>query len=593
MKLHEDPYWHILLHYKPGVSGYESLVDDPRYFLAPDGKTNPETELDATIRAFFEPQGDEDKSAVCRFVARYEWIRERLNIDPFQLPITECRSFENFMGKVKPESVTLIFPSAHLNSPASMFGHTLLTLETANKGKLLAYAVNYTAVTSETFGPLFAVKGLFGLYPGYFSVLPYYTKLQEYSDVDHRDIWEYPLNLTGPEIRKMMLHIRETDGIASDYYFFDENCSYDLLFLLEAARPSVKLTDQVHAWLIPLDSVRMVERQGFITGVSYRPSRTTKIKYLAAHLSEQGQDRASALASGELKEDTFAGKDIPDQEKIKTLDLASEYLQYLYTKRGVPQDIYQARLLKILSERSLLGKSGDDSSFQIPSPVQPDKGHESNRIAIGAGVKRDEGFTEIRIRPAYHDLMDCDDGYVEGAQLIFTEAAFRYYPSDRKISLENFDIIDIISLTPRDKFFHPISWKVKTGLTRMTLKDDKDHLVYEVNPGGGFAYKYDMVGLMYTMLETDLKVSGALKYDYAAGIGGSAGVMRKLSNYWKAHLFVKGLSYGLGDRFNTFEASVQQSFTINADQGISVDVTRRKTREFYQTEAKVLWNLFF
>jgi len=56
MKLHEDPYWHILLHYKPGVSGYESLVDDPRYFLAPDGKTNPETELDATIRAFFEPQ---------------------------------------------------------------------------------------------------------------------------------------------------------------------------------------------------------------------------------------------------------------------------------------------------------------------------------------------------------------------------------------------------------------------------------------------------------------------------------------------------------------------------------------------------------
>ena len=202
-------------------------------------------------------------------------------------------------------------------------------------------------------------------------------------------------------------------------------------------------------------------------------------------------------------------------------------------------------------------------------------------------------FTEIRIRPAYHDLMDCDDGYVEGAQLIFTEAAFRYYPSDRKISLENLDIIDIISLSPRDKFFHPISWKVKTGLTRMTLKDDKDHLVYEVNPGGGFAYKYETVGLMYTMLETDLKVSGALKYDYAAGIGGSAGVIRMISNYWKAHLFVKGLSYGLGDQFNTLEANIQQSFTINADQGISVDVKRCKTGELYQTEAKVLWNLFF
>ena len=50
MKLHEDPYWHILLHYKPGVFGYESLVDDPGFFLAPDGKTNPDAELDATIR---------------------------------------------------------------------------------------------------------------------------------------------------------------------------------------------------------------------------------------------------------------------------------------------------------------------------------------------------------------------------------------------------------------------------------------------------------------------------------------------------------------------------------------------------------------
>ncbi len=296
MKLHQDPYWHILLHYKPSVLGYKSLVDDPRFFLAPDGKTNPEAELDATIRAFFEPQEDEEKSAVCRFVARYEWITQRLGLDPGHLPVDECRSFERFMDNVKPETVTLIFPSAHLNSPASMFGHTLLTIDTYNKSRLLAYSVNYTAVTTETFGPLFAVKGLFGLYPGYFSIQPYYTKLQEYSDVEPRDIWEYQLNLTGPEIRRMMLNIREKEGIASDYYFFDENCSYDLMFLLEAARPGTKLTDKVHGWLIPLDSIRMIDEQGFVTGVQYRPSRTTKIKYLASRVSEQGQEAALELA---------------------------------------------------------------------------------------------------------------------------------------------------------------------------------------------------------------------------------------------------------------------------------------------------------
>ncbi|MCK7512716.1 MAG: hypothetical protein MZV70_57575 [Desulfobacterales bacterium] len=52
--------------------------------------------MDATIRAFFDPADDEGKSAACRFVARYEWIRERLNLDPGELPVAGCRSFMEF-----------------------------------------------------------------------------------------------------------------------------------------------------------------------------------------------------------------------------------------------------------------------------------------------------------------------------------------------------------------------------------------------------------------------------------------------------------------------------------------------------------------
>ena len=592
-RLHEDPYWHILLHYKKSVFGFKSLIDDPKFFLAPDGKTNPEAELDATIRAFFIPEDDEKKSSVCRFVARYEWLKERLNIDPNRLPAAECRPFIDFMNKIKPESVTLIFPAAHLNSPASMFGHTLLTIETANKSKLLAYAVNYAALTHETFGPLFAFKGLFGLYPGYFSVLPYYAKLQEYSDVDHRDIWEYQLNLTEPEIRRMMLHIREMDSIASDYYFFDENCSYVLLFLLEAARPTLKLTDQFHGWMIPLDSIRMIKEQGLISDAVYRPSRTTKIKHLASSISIEGQDEALALADGELTGDLIAGKEISPQEKMKTCELASEYLQYRYTRHELPEKTYQERFLNILQARSQLGISKDEIQYQVPAPVQPDKGHRSNRFAIGAGLKKDKFFEEIRLRPAYHHLMDNDNGYLEGAQLIFCDAALRYYSEDHKLILENLDVIDILSLAPRDKFFHPISWKIKTGLTRIVGDDDQDHLVYEINPGGGFAFKNDIFGLVYMMLETGLNAGGALKDNYAVGAGGSAGFITCLNDLWKVHFYAKDLYYGLGDRFNSFEATLQQNFTISSDRGISVDISRQKTREFYQTESKVLWNLYF
>ena len=592
-RLYDDPYWHILMHYKHGLFGYKSLVDDPKFFLASDGKTNPEAELDATIRAFFIGEDNEKKSAVCRFAARYEWIKGKLNFDPGRLPISECHPFMNFMNNIKPESVTLVFPAEHLNSPASMFGHTFLTIETANKSKLLAYAVNYSAFTNETFGPLFAVKGLFGFYPGYFSVLPYYAKLQEYSDIDNRDIWEYPLNLTKPEIRRMMLHIYEMDSIASDYYFIDENCSYVLLFLLEAARPTLKLTDGFHEWLIPLDSVRMIEQQGLITGAVYRPSRVTKIKYLASRISVSEQDMALELANGEINEDFFVSTKIPDQEKMKICELASEYLQYRYSRHELPEGAYQERLLKILQARSKLGISKDEESYQIPAPMQPDQGHHSNRFAFGAGIKGDAWFQEIKYRPAYHDLMDNDNGYLEGAQLIFGDLALRYYPRYHKLNLDSLDVIDIFSLTPRDKFFHPISWKIKTGLTRVVGDDNQDHLVYQINPGGGFAYKNSQLGLMYMMLETGLNVGGALERNYAAGAGGSIGVIKDVFDIWKVHFLVKDLYYGLGDTYNAFEATIQQNFTIDTDQSISVDVSRKKTREFYQTEAKVLWNLFF
>lgn len=592
MKLSQDRYWHILLHYETGMLGLRSLVDAPDFFLAEDGKTNPQAELEADLRAFFQPQEENKDSVICRFVARFEWLKERLEIDPARLPVSQCRSYMEFLERSQPKSVTLVFPMAHLNSPASMFGHTLLTIDTASKSKLLSYSISYSAHANESFGPLFAVKGIFGLYPGYFSVLPYYAKLQEYRDIDRRDIWEYPLNLTEPEVRRMMLHIREMDSIRADYYFFDENCSYLLFYLLEAARPAARLTDNPRWWLIPLDSIRMIQDEGFMRDSRYRPSRTTKIKYLASCVSPEDRTYARSLAEGKEKDKPFISG-TPVQEKMKTYELASEYLQYLYTKDYVPEDVYQERFLGILGMRSRLGASREDELFAGKPPVSPDKGHPSNRLGLGPGVRRDDFFEEFRIRAAYHGLMDNDDGYVEGAQLIFADLGLRHYPEKHKLSLQDLDVIDIVSLTPEDEFFHPVSWKVKTGLTRMVCNDGREHLVYELNPGGGLAFKNDTFGLAYMMLETGFNVSGALEHNNAVGIGGSAGLLKKLNERWKVHVFMRDIYYALGDTFNDGEAVLQQSFMLNRRQTITVDVLRRKTRDFYQTEAKALWNFFF
>jgi hypothetical protein len=90
----------------------------------------------------------------------------------------------------------------------------------------------------------YPVRGIFGGYRGYFSTIPYYLKVQEYRDIENRDIWEYRLNLTEPQIRRLLMHAWELGNASFDYYFFKENCSYHLLSLLEYADPSLHLTDQ-------------------------------------------------------------------------------------------------------------------------------------------------------------------------------------------------------------------------------------------------------------------------------------------------------------------------------------------------------------
>jgi hypothetical protein len=597
--LHQDRYWHTLLHYKKGLFGTRSLIDDPRFFLAKDGKYNPEAELDAFIRAIFRNETDGGKPAACRFVARYRWIREKLRLDMSRIPAPECRnfnepikSFDSLLDEMKPESVTLVFPDAHINSPASMFGHTLLIIETASKSKLLAYAVNYAAATRETFGPLYAVKGLFGFYKGYFSTLPYYGKLQEYSDIDRRDIWEYPLNLTKDETKRLLMHLYELDNIYSYYYFFDENCSYDLLFLLEAARPSLNLTDHQRGWVIPLDTVRDVVREGITLGAEYRPSQTAKIEYLASLTSKENQVKAIMLAKGELEPDSALGQGVSQKEKTRIYDLSIEYLQYLHTRKQITKDVYVERFIKILRARSTLGVQ-DSEEYAVPVPPRPDQGHDSSRIGFAVGSKGGSPFQEISYRPVYHSLLDNGKGYREGAQIIFADTAFRYYSQDNKLKLESLDLINIVSLAPRDLFFKPISWMVSTGLTQRIMEDGRDHMVAQLNPGGGFTWKNGLLGLYYFMMESSLNVGGAFSEKYALGAGASAGLVRNITDFWKIHLYAKDVYYGLGNEYNYFEAGLMQNLVLSTNSSISLGVTRSKTLSFYQTELKCGINLYF
>lgn len=384
-KLYNDRYWQVLVHYKPTRAGFESLIDDPHFFLSPYGKTDPKAELEATLKALFQSDKKDDEHPRCRFIARYEWLKQELGMDEFLFSNITCAAFNNMVNNtIQPKSAALIFPASYMNNPASMFGHTMLRIDGLYQSKLLSYAANYAAYVEDKLGFLYAFKGIFGYYKGYFKVFPYYERIKEYNDTEQRDMWEYSLSFSEEEVMRMFRHLWELKDIYSDYYFFDENCSYNLLFLLEAAKPSLLLTDRTRAWVIPVDTIRIIKESGIVENIEFRPAEATKIGYIASSLDEDYQKTALKIANGEIEPDSIVNTE--DEKKIKMLDLAIETIQYRYNNKELTNDEYLKLFLAALRERSKLGKP-EESSYNIPVPTPPENGHLSSRFSLGLGIQ--------------------------------------------------------------------------------------------------------------------------------------------------------------------------------------------------------------
>ena len=590
--LHEDPYWWILLHYRDTWRGPVSRIDDPAFFLAKDGKTDPRAELHATLAGFFRAMGEDGERGhpVCRFPARLAWLREQLPLDGAGLPADGCEAFEQVIEFLDPTAATLIFPAAFMNSPASMFGHTLLVFESRGQNRLLARAVNYAAVTQETFGPLFTLKGITGMYPGYYSIEPYYDLVERYNDISHRDMWEYELDLTPEEVLRMIRHTWELQEIYSRYYFFTENCSYNLLHILDAGRPELGLREYARPWVIPMDTVKAVLDRGVVREVQFRPSKATVIQHLADGCDEDGRALALALAEGlRGPAEVLEASDEP-AARARILELAAEYTQYLYTTGALQAQPYRERLLPILRERSRLGPRPADPPAE---PVRPDLGHDPWRVGVGGGVQRGEGFLSLGIRPAYHALTDAEPGYDPGAQIQFADIEARYYPERGRAMLQRADAVHVVSMSPRDAFFSPTSWRVAGGGKQVASGADGDRMAAYVRTGAGGAWRTGDAGLAACMVEVEGQGGGVLDDGYSLGAGPSVMWISAGSARWKASVYSRALWFGLPDDRWDLEAGADAQYFQNVNSGLQLGLRYANHDGMDVGEVHVRWNRYF
>lgn len=601
LRLADDVLWIRLLHYKPNMmsSGVHSLVDDPKFFFAKDGATNPQAELDATLRAFFStaPSVDDEQNPQCGFPARYHWLDEKLRFDHSRMPVQPCERFQTWSAALNPGGVTLIYPAAYLNNPASMFGHTLLRLDGVDQNeqtRLLAYAANYAAGTAERSGLAFAINGIFGGYRGLFSIAPYYKLVSKYSDLENRDIWEYELDMTKDEEDQLVRHLWEVGSTYFDYYFFDENCSYHLLSWLEGVRPQLNLTDEFSLWVIPSDSVRVVaDVPNLMKKAVYRPSSSTSIRERAKYLTDDENDFAVALAKGEMKPDSTELAQLEPEHRARVLELAFEYLSYLRLSGRAQGEDVPERGRVLLLERSKL--SIDLPVPQVPVPtVRPDQGHRTARWSLGYGRRGDNNFAEIEWRPAYHDLLDASGGYVQGAELRFFDLAFRQFESD-EVKLERFMPLSIISLSPRDRFFQPKSWRVNLGVKREPIGDSNaGTLSYLAQGGVGLTYQLAGESLWISaLMEPTAKWNEGYADRYALGAGPSVTLLSHAGEGFSMLLRGASSFYFLGEEHREQEIELGLRFGLSTDTSIRARLAHTFSFDDYRNELGLSFQWYY
>jgi len=530
--LHQHPAWLTLIHYQPDRfgDGYTSQADDDSFFLSDNGKTSPEAELEATLKAITRP-GSGDDHARCRFPARDRWLRQKLDLP--QQP-ADCPAFEAWAKELNTETVTLVFAASYLNSPSSMFGHTFLRLDPPQEDEetnlLLANTISYAAdAAAHDSELLFAYKGIFGGYPGITSIQPYYEKIRLYSDIEHRDLWEYKLNLTQAEVDMMLAHTWEIRDRNFDYYFFDENCAYRLLALIDVARPGTDLLGEVSTHAIPSDTVRWVVDKGLVEEVYYRPSAATSLSYRIDTLPDEHQTLSAAIANGYVAADATEVKALNDEERARVLDTTYDYVRYQSEAEGWPREHAAPLSHELLRERSQIRGVAAQSGPPEPA-IRDDQGHGTFRASLSGGRLGERNFTELTLRPAYHDVLDPPAGYRGGAQLQFLRLDARLYTDNNEVQIEQLTGVEIRSLSPRNQFFSPLSWQVGFGGRRTDTETNRVFAPY-LEGGAGGSWQLATGTQAFAMATADLEIDDDLKRGYDAAPGADLGILHQNNQF--------------------------------------------------------------
>ena len=446
-RLDENHVWHALLHLEQG----RPQIQTTGFILSQDN-FSPKQEMLATLDYLY---GD-NAHAVCRFPARYLWLKTRLSLP--ELPIAKCTEINEFTEKAPFDELTLVFTTESVTQPASMMGHTFLKVSGRNAGgEIREHAISYYTDANGINLPKLLWESLVSGKNGIFSLTPYERESQKYLDEEHRNLWEYKIRTTVFQRELIRNHLFELKQTELTYFLHSYNCATVLQNILGLTG---ELQHANPGWTTPKDVIRQAYQSGLIETTSTYVSDRWTYAFL---LPEQ------RTSYGDSPEDTLKSKDrLPSEIYSKRQHhFLTALNNVLLTEKKISQDLWQKNHVQLTQVATTL----PEDPLQLDNQLNPalSQGDSSVSLSFASRTQGVSGF--LNFIPASHRLSDKHHLQLAETEVQLFSGAVEFTPR-HSLKLHRFTILSMKSLNPWNNILKPISIQTNIGYGALTDHPD-------------------------------------------------------------------------------------------------------------------------
>ena len=497
LKIGSSIEWKRVLLFVPRwFADASSVADEQTFFNSPDGMTNSEQELAATIGSFFAPwSGSPDDHPVCRFPRRLSFIEKALG-EKFPQELTpSCPAYQRWRADHPVDGISLVFASNYLNNPASLYGHTFLRLhrkrgDGTGSSPLLDYAVNFAANPTTENPILYPLMGLTGRFFGTFSLMPYYIKVQEYNNAESRDLFEYNLNFSDEDLDNFMKLLWEAGPHGIRYWYMDENCSFILLTMIAGAKTDLDAADHFPLVVSPKDTLLVLKPSSLLGDMIRRPSAQTRLNVRRSMLSaKEVQIFNEQIRAPELID---AVKTASSEAKVRLLDALIEWISWEEKLAGSMLPVEKRNLwTAALTARSQIPVASVPLDLSKSPTSLPEQGHKAHRVhAAIRGQQRGNPELVVGVRLSLHEYLSPVAGYSSDQEITMIDvqaSAKLNHQRNLKLYPEKFTLVRILSV-PNYEWINPSpAWTLSLESKRAWGFTDDSWMTHRFSGGVGLA----------------------------------------------------------------------------------------------------------